>query len=110
VSGIGTRHVARVRLRLYVEESSAQGGEIRLAANDWTESSVGWTTAPAMLSPIVQTLGSVQFGTYVTFDVTSLVQRDGTYSFSVASASPDRVGYASRETGTPPQLLIESSA
>ena len=40
------------------------------------------------------------------FNVTSLVTGNGTYSFVLATDNTDGLDMASRETGTPPQLVV----
>jgi hypothetical protein len=43
----------------------------------------------------------------VEVDVTSTVVGDGTYAFGLDSASANLAYYASRESASPPELVIE---
>jgi PKD repeat protein len=51
--------------------------------------------------------GAVAAGTWVEFDVSSVVTGEGIYSFGLNSASTNNVKYSSKEGANPPQLVLE---
>ena len=111
VSGVGTDRISRAVLRLQVSTASGSdsrsGGTIRRISNTtWRETSVTYATRPALDGPALATAGRVARGAAVDFDVTAAVGGDGLYSFALTTGSDDEVVYTSRETRTPPLLLL----
>src|SRR5205823_4445670 len=98
VSGL-TGPVISAKLRLYVTKSSPSGGSV------FTTTSV-WNNAPAPAGSALSTLGNVGAGSTVEFDLGTSVTGNGTYSFALTSSRKQTVIYASRETATPPQLVL----
>lgn len=94
-----------VKLRFYVADSSDSGGSWYLVANNWTETSVVWDTAPPLGATPVATVGTVTTGTWVDVDVTKAVTGNGTYSFMATSPSTNTTQFATRESTTPPQVV-----
>ena len=109
VRGAGTVYSAR--LRLYVEGSSRSAGTVYRASRDgWKESRITYVTAPGVAGGTLDTEGIATAGTWVEFDVTPAVPRDGTYSFVIASTVSNAVVYASRERAARrPQLVVSTS-
>ena len=110
VSGVGTDVVSAASLRLYVTNASpAQGTVFRVASQTWAEN-VTWTTAPAAdATPIASPTGKAIVGTWVTYNLASLVPGDGTYSVRITSNANDGVDFASRESTTAsqrPQIVV----
>jgi hypothetical protein len=99
--------VKKATLKLYVNNSSDRGGRLLSVAGAWDEKAT-WNSRPA-LGQQVGELGRARSGNYITADVTSALQPDGTLSLAIQSASDDSVGYKSREASSQyrPQLLIE---
>jgi hypothetical protein len=97
-------------LRLYVRNTSSSGGHVSLASNAWSEGSLTWLTAPQGRSGVLDTLGPVQRGTWVEFDVTAAVRARGTVTFALASSAADAVAYGSRESRVAPQLVLDQRA
>jgi chitodextrinase len=109
VSGVGTRSIASVKLRLYCVDPSSFGGDFRRVADtSWSESGVTWDTAPAADSTSLGSIGKVVAGTWYELDVTPLVSGDGTVSLRVSSSSTDGADYASKEGAAEfaPQLVV----
>jgi chitodextrinase len=107
VSGVGPNGVASAKLRLYVSNPSAVGGDIRAVTGSWTESGVTWNTSPAFGSTL-GSLGRVSSGVWYEVNVAGLVTGNGDFSFGIVSTSSDGVAYVSRE-GTAaqrPQLVV----
>ena len=90
------------KLRLYVTDPSNVGGAIYLVSNNynatttpWVESGLKYNNAPPVSGTPISTLGSVLTGTWVEFDVKSVINGDGVYSFAVTSSSTNSVYYSS---------------
>jgi hypothetical protein len=104
--------VQRATLNLFATDGSVDGDVLYPAATSWNERKVTWNTRPARTGAAAATVGAVSAGTWVSFDVTSLVTGNGTYAFDLATASADSTVFASRETKTKsqrPQLVIQST-
>jgi hypothetical protein len=68
-----------------------------------------WDTQPSFAAPVLSSVGAVQSGDVVEFDVTGAITRgDGAYCFAIDSLSTDPVNYNSLEasTGQRPQFLV----
>ncbi len=60
-----------------------------------------------MRDPDLRLVGVLSTGSWVVYDVTSLVSGNGTYSFNLTSASSDGVDFNSREAATNrPELVV----
>jgi endoglucanase len=106
VSGIGLP-ISSAILRLHVTGNGGTDGPWVLPANNnWKESAITWATSPPTWSHPTADLGAAPANTWVSFDVTSLVTKNGQYTFKLATASVDGIEFSSRETLQPPQLLI----
>jgi len=106
VSGVaGPVHGATVAL--FVLNGSPDGGTLHLTDSSWSEGSLTWHNAPPPGAPVAAA-GSVQAGTWVTFDVSGVVTGNGSYSFALVSASGDSAFYSSREGASPPVLVIQA--
>jgi hypothetical protein len=111
VSGIGTQNVQSVKLRLYNENDSAQGGNIyKIPEISWTETGITWETRPQKEEFRVGTIGPVVEDEWYEIELTQAIQKDGTYAFKIISGSGDGADYASREAGErSPQLIVKVS-
>ncbi|MCG8603493.1 DNRLRE domain-containing protein [bacterium] len=94
------------KLRLWVIDASSGGGGIYSVSDDWEESSLVWSNAPEINGKALSSVGSVNPGEIVEFDVTAAISGDGTYSFGMRNNSPDAVKYSSKEGSFVPELLI----
>jgi hypothetical protein len=101
-------NVESVKLRLEVANPSPVGGTIHsISDNSWNEDTVTFNTRPDIDGPALDTLGAVDVGDIVEFDVTPAVDGNGTYSFAIVSDNADKVEYLSREDlNNPPVLII----
>jgi len=110
VSNLQGRTVSGARLRLFVTDSSPSGGNWYSVSPDWIESGTGsitWNNAPPILDANwVGTIGVATAGTWVELDLSQVIRGEGTYGFAMKTGSSDTVYYASRETTTPPQLVL----
>ena len=98
------------RLRLQVVDASVFGGTIySISNNTWSESTVTYNTRPVVDGPALSALGAVAMNDIVEFDVTAAIPGNGTYNFAIDSNNGDGVYYRSRETSSPPQLVITTN-
>lgn len=116
VAGL-TNAVQSAKLRLYVTDASAKGGNLYVApdrfkddSGPWTEAGITLNTAPVLGSTaLVSNTTAVALNTWVEFDVTSVVRDNGTFNFALKTAATDSLRYSSREGTNPPQLVIATS-
>ncbi|HEX7171171.1 MAG TPA: DNRLRE domain-containing protein, partial [Candidatus Limnocylindria bacterium] len=106
VTGVSGQ-VLSARVRIWVTNSTVDGPRIHASDTAWVESTVAWTTRPALIGGPLADAGAVSSGGWYEYDVTALVSGDGTYSFSLVATSSDGMKFASRESGTPPELVID---
>jgi PKD repeat protein len=110
VTGLAGASVYSAKLRLFVTDSSDDGGALYQVASDWTESGITWANAPAIGGAPLATAGPVVAGQWVEFDVSSAVGGDGSYGFALVSASTNRAYFSSREGANPPELVVQTEA
>ncbi len=99
--------VIRATLRLYVDDGSRNGGALHAVSDAWSEGAITWNTAPPLDAAPIASLGSVATAVWVEIDVTSTITGDGSYAFGLGGGSSNTAYYGSRESGDPPQLVIE---
>lgn len=109
VSGIsGT--VQNAQLRVFATTNGTRNGPaIYATGTSWLESAITWNRRPARTSGAVDNKGNISTGTWVEYNVTSLVTGNGTFSFVLAADSSDAVVFSSRQGNQPPQLVITMS-
>jgi len=100
--------VTSAKLRLLVTNASPHsGGSIRQVSDTtWSETEMTFKKRPMIDGPVLSTLGPVEKGQVVTFDVTRADLRNGLVSFAMTSHRQDGVEYASRESPNSPELVI----
>lgn len=109
VAGLQGHAITGAKLRLYVTDSSPSGGDWYTVSPSWTESgsgSITWNNAPAISGAKVGSIGAATAGTWVELDVSSIVTGEGTYSFAMKTLSGDTVYFGSKQSTTPPQLVV----
>ena len=103
VQGVGP--VSSALLKVFAETSSSAGLTLRSVANSsWTETAVTYNNAPGVGSVIAQS-GPVTSGTWVTFNVASVVTGDGPVAFALTTSSSSAIRVASKESANDPQLI-----
>ena len=105
ISGLsGT--ITQVRLLLFANNSDSSGiRAFAVADNTWGELTMNYTNASALGAQIAS-LGSFAAG-WITLDVTSYINSNGTYSIGVTNLSSTAISVDSRESGAnAPQLVI----
>ena len=109
VSGLAGS-VEAVKLRLWVNDASVDGGSVYPVANTWTESGTGsitWNNAPALPGSPIKAIGTTSgLGTWTEVDLGPAIPGDGTYSFAIASNSSNSAYYSSRQGTHAPELVI----
>jgi len=109
VRGVGAATVTEVRLRLHQTDASSTGGTVsRLASNSWTESTT-WTSRPPADGTVLGAFGKVAKGVWYEISLGQAIAADGVVSFAITSADRNGANWASRETTTPPQLIVVTS-
>lgn len=102
------------KLRLYaLNGSPAANGTIKRITNtSWNETTVTYATRPALDGQVIGSFNKVGNGAWLEYDVTSVVNAPGAYSFALAQTGDDAVSFASRENSSVyvPQLLVQTSA
>ena len=107
VSGIGTRAVTAVRLRLYQKDTSPFGGRVvRISSNSWNES-VTWNSRPAIDGATLGSFGAVSAGSWYEISLPGAITADGTVTLAMDSANSDGSRWGSRDSANPPQLIVE---
>ncbi len=103
------------KIRLFVVDSSDDGGSMYVVANElrnsteaWSETNLVWNNAPEITGTVLSSVGAVSVGQVVEFDVTPAITGNGVYSFAIKSGSADRARYSSREGATPPELVLQT--
>jgi len=109
VSGI-SGPIQSVKLLVFCPTNGTNNGPaVYLADNAWIESGAGgitWDTQPPLLSSAFDNQGVLGSNSWVEYDVTALVTGNGTYTFALVADASDGITFSSRETLTPPQLVI----
>jgi PKD repeat protein len=106
VAGV-TGDVISARLRLSVADASPDGGQVFRVSDGWAERTVTWNTAPPLDTQAIGSIGAVATTAPAEVTVTGAVMGDGTYSLAISSGSTNAAHYRSRESATPPVLIIE---
>jgi len=103
--------ITSAKLRIYANTASPAGITAKTVANDsWSETDLTYNNAPAMGTSL-GTSAAVTSTTWISFDVTSYVTGNGTFSFGVSTPGSTAISLGSRESGAnAPQLVITSGS
>jgi len=101
--------VTRATLRIFANSALPAGIEIHgVTDTAWDERAITFSNAPAYSATVTGTSGAIATGTWLSIDITSLVQGNGVISIAITTPSSTQINLASRETGaTAPQLIVE---
>jgi hypothetical protein len=100
---------SRATVRLWVTEGTTDGPRLHMVSdNSWTETGITWQTRPE-IGAMIDDVGGASGGTWIAYDVTSVVTGNGTYSFALIPDSSDGIDLSSREgpAAQRPQLVID---
>lgn len=108
VRGLGGKSIVQARLLIYSGSRASEGLDLwTVNDNSWDENTIDYINAPALAS-VLGSSGYVDHGTWVEFDVTSYVTREGAYSFGLTDPSATQVRLSSREANqNTPQLILD---
>ena len=113
VSGV-TGPIQSVILRVYcTSDGTVNGPAVYLAGSNWIESGTGgisWNNQPALIGGAIANAATIATSSWVSYDVTSIVTGNGTYTFALLPESTDGARFSSREGSQPPQLVITTSS
>ncbi|MCV0404469.1 MAG: DNRLRE domain-containing protein [Chloroflexi bacterium] len=109
VAGL-TGSIVSAKVRIFVTNSTVDGPRIYSSATGWDESAVRWADRPALTGNPLADAGSMSSGSWYEFTVTGAITGNGLYSFSLVATSTDGMKFGSRESSTPPELVIVSGS
>jgi hypothetical protein len=103
--------VSKAVLRIYTFSTSTTGYSVQgVADNTWGETTINYNNAPT-LSPAIGYSGSIISDTWTLVDITSFVNREGTFSLALSTTSTSSKTFGSRESGSnSPRLEIYIAA
>ena len=106
VTGI-SGDIQNARLRVFTTTNgSTNGPAVYGTGTTWTETGINWNNRPAHTSDALDNKGSISTNTWVEYNVTSLVQANGTFSFVLVADGADGITFSSRQGSQPPQLIV----
>ncbi|MCP3139232.1 CBM96 family carbohydrate-binding protein [Pyxidicoccus xibeiensis] len=98
----------RARIRLYATDGSTNGPALYRTSSGWTDT-LTWSTRPAPIGGAVANVGEVASGSWVEYDVTSVVTGSGAHAFVLIPEGGNGVDFVSREDSRQdlrPQLVL----
>ncbi len=104
--------IESARLRVYAYDGTVDGPALYSTVTGWNESTVTWSTRPAINSGVLSDAGAISSQTWVEFEIpASVISGDGSYGFVLVSSSSDGMYVHSREATSThrPQLVIATS-
>lgn len=108
VSGL-TAAPLSAQIRLFVVSDHPGGFLVATVGADWAEQGVSFSTRPRATSSTISVSERTIADRWVSADVTSVIRRNGTYSFELSTTDASGLEFASREAGTAsaPVLVLE---
>jgi len=101
---------ARATLRVFTNTAGITGVTVSAVADTaWSETGINYNNRPAVGAQLASS-GPLTAGSWMSFDVTSLVRGNGLFSFALTAASSSSTSLISRETINKPQLVLDTSA
>ena len=102
-------NVTQATLRVYANSSSSVGYDVRsVCDHSWGEGTINYTNAPAF-GTVQGSSGPFTAPVWKEFNVTVLINGDGTYSFALTTPHTTAISFGSRESANAPQLIIETT-
>lgn len=106
--GLGT--VTSARLRIFANSANSDSIDVRaVTSNSWGETTLTYGNMPGTLS-VTDSSGSIAAGSWVEWDVTSLVSGNDLISFALTTSSVTATNLASRESANPPHLVVSAES
>jgi hypothetical protein len=100
--------VTRAKLRFHVANGTPNGPAV-YETEGWPSNLLTWARRPAIVSGPRDDKGALVGGTWVEWDVTPWVTRDGPYRFALKGGAADAAGLMSREMRMQRQLVVTTS-
>ncbi|RYZ42165.1 MAG: DNRLRE domain-containing protein [Myxococcaceae bacterium] len=86
----------QARLRLFATDGSTNGPALYQTPSGWTDS-MTWTTRPAPMGPLLGNVGEVASGSWVEYDVSSVVKGSGAHAFVLVPEGGNGMDFVSKE-------------
>lgn len=104
--------VSSAEFRCYAGSSNSSGASLWAVAGTWSETTLTWSNAPVanFSAPPAGSTGAVTSGTYASANVTSAIPGSGTYTLVSRTVSSTQWSCASKESGRPAQLVVNTVA
>jgi parallel beta-helix repeat protein len=105
VSGVSTS--SSVALKLWIEKKTRMGLQVRGVSGSWDESTLTFENAPVP-GPVAAESGPLPRESWISVDVSSLVQTNGNVSLAVTTVNPNSINVPSREgdAALRPRLVV----
>jgi len=101
--------VTRATLRVFANTASSVGCSANgVSNNTWTESTLNYNNAP-LVGSVLGSSGPFGAGVWINIDVTAYISGNGTYNLGLTPLGTTAISFASRESGSAPQLVVETS-
>jgi len=97
-------------LRVWASSGTVDGPAVFTSGTSWTETTINWSNRPGPTSIATDDKAGISTGTWVEYDVTTLVNGNGTWAFLLAGTSSDGLDMHSKEGVNDPQLVITMGA
>ena len=106
VQGLGGSQIQHAYLHVFANTSSSIGiNALTVADNTWGETTTNYNNAPP-LGVLLGSSGAYPSGSWITFDVTSFITGEGTYSFGINTLGSTTLSFASKESGANAAYLV----
>jgi hypothetical protein len=106
VSGVSEGSLKSARLRVHSYEGTQDGPALYQTTDEWSEKGLTWANRPATIGPKIDDAGGVAKGSWVEYDVSGVVEGDGTYSFVLRSDSAGLAKFDAWEGFHQPELVV----
>jgi hypothetical protein len=110
VSGVGTVTSATLNVRCTTGGTATIGVYAGINNNTWTETAIAWNNRPDVGTLLESKNITFAAGTTYSFNVGSLVNGNGTYSFIIQSTSGAEVIFSTKEGTVGPTLVVVDGA
>jgi uncharacterized protein (TIGR03437 family) len=95
------------KLRIFVSDATSNAVQLFSTSNAWTETTVNWNNSPAPIT----LLGSIASAGLNAVDIpipaSLFANGEGEYDFELQVSGTDSLVFGSKESSTPPQLIVE---
>jgi hypothetical protein len=107
--GLGSTIIG-AKLRVFANSANSDSIDVRgVSSTSWGESTLTYSNMPAALS-VTDASGAIAAGSWLEWDVTSLIAGNDPISFALTSASMTATSLASRESANRPQLVVTADS